>query len=371
MAQFLQNIYFARIIYQDGSTGFTNQMLSLCTSIIKALFLKKSAVAVDYFLLDFSKNDKACISDIIDMKKTNEYLKQKYNIILLDKNKMQFKLHKAYYGVLTNMIDLTDHVNNRYVCKNEKALFIPKNTNFNEIKGDPLIGHIKHFCMYYALDEYNFVDNFSESLQHDIISHPPSNHCNFDFGAAMFIEKCIPELLNDILKNITFIDRLIPKYSLIDNNIFDLYNKKNVLHLRLEDDALIHWGKQNNMSTDQFKEIIEKKYIGLIEKYINKNELSIILSYSPKNSVIDFLKTNNYPFYYYKKDENKNEREICAINDLFLSTKCNNTFIGNFWIKNLSGSTFSYYILKKLECPNVKKVVINLDNIEDMEDVFY
>jgi len=367
MGDYLQNVYFSKIIHENLHTGLSNQILSLACSIVVALLNKKTAVAIDNFLVDFSLDVTVNISDVINMKKTNEYLKSKYNIVLLDKNKMKFKLHKAYYGGVHNFLDVTKEISS-YVSNEKNSLFISKNLNLNSLKEDPCPNIIKHFCLYYSLDEYNFIDNFSGILVNDIMSHPPTSLCIFDFGGSLFFQKFMPDIFNDILKNIKFIDALMPKY-ILNNNVFDNYEKINVVHLRLEDDALVHWGKQNNMGVEHFKTVLGNKCIGLIEKYIKKDELTVILSYSYENNVFNFLKNNNYHFLHVKKNIENKQREIYAIHDLLLSTKCNNVFIGNFCMKMLAGSSFSYYILQKLEAQNVKKVLINLDSIEDPEDV--
>ena len=70
--------------------GLTNQIFCLITDIIKAYNEKKNILVVDKFLNDFSKNNYTCISEILDIDKTNIYLKNKYNIILVDKFKFNF-----------------------------------------------------------------------------------------------------------------------------------------------------------------------------------------------------------------------------------------------------------------------------------------
>lgn len=370
MTDYLQNVYFSRLIHSNGGSGFTNQIMSLTSSIVEALFSNKRAVAVDFFGVDYKEKDKKVnISDIIDLKKTNEYLSKKYNIILLDKNTMKFDLHKVYFGIMNNMFDITNNVSS-YISKENNSLYIPKNTFFTNFQGDPCLGVIKTIFLYYSLDGYNFLDTINENLNNDIMSHVPTELCKYDFEISSFLMKMMPDIFNDILKNIKFTKSVIPT-SLLENDLFKNYVKVNVLHLRLEDDALEYWGKQNIMTSKEFEIYIENKYIELIQKYIDKSQLNIILTYSPNNSVIKFLQNNGYPYLFVKKNTSKCEREIDAIFDLSLSTKCNNIFIGNFFMKAMQGSSFSYYILQKLEYSNVKKIAISLDNIREPEDVFY
>lgn len=368
MTTYLPSVYFTKLLSHDGCSGFTNQIFSLVSSIVKALLLNKKAVAIDCFGLSYNSNETTNISSIIDLKKTNDYLKNKYNIVLLDKNTMQFTLHKAYYGVITSMFDITDEISG-FVSKEDNQLFIPKNIVFNSLKGDPYPDFVKHFCMYYSLDNYYFFDNFQENLEEDICSNINSNICNFDFSGISLI-KNMNYIFNDIFKNIIFTEKITP-VELLNDNVFKMYNKINVIHLRLEEDALNHWCQQNNMERGEYKLALEIKYIELIKKYVQKDELNIILTYSSENPVLTYIKENGYPFVYINKNINKKQREVDAIKDLLLSTKCNNIFIGNFYIKTMKGSSFSYYILKKLELPTIKKIAISLDNIIEPEDVFY
>lgn len=170
-------------------------------------------------------------------------------------------------------------------------------------------------------------------------------------------------MFEKILTNITYSDEFIQKSEIIKKNI-DMTKKINVIHLRLEDDAIIHWSKQNNMSQSDFKTYIEEKYIYLIKTYLSKTDENIILTHSSTNGVIDFLTKHNYDYKFISKFFS--DREKNAIIDLLVSKSCNNIFIGNFNFKNSNGSTFSYYIGKCLD-NNVSKIYIDLDKIHDKE----
>jgi hypothetical protein len=58
-------------------SGLTNQIFSLITSILIAYFNNNKVVVVDYFSNDFSKTSYSCISQILDLKKINFFLKEK------------------------------------------------------------------------------------------------------------------------------------------------------------------------------------------------------------------------------------------------------------------------------------------------------
>ena len=172
-------------------------------------------------------------------------------------------------------------------------------------------------------------------------------------------------MFDNILKIITFNSDFIIKSDLILKEI-NINKKINIIHLRLEDDGLLHWSKQNDMTINNFKSHLEEKYINLIKKYISNADENIILSSSLSNGVIDFLNNNNYNYRFI--DKCFKDREKNAIIDLLVSKCCNNIFIGNFNMKNLNGSVFSYYIWKYMT-DAVTKIYIDLDNIYDDEVV--
>jgi hypothetical protein len=160
-------------------------------------------------------------------------------------------------------------------------------------------------------------------------------------------------MFQDILKNIYYNNVFLEKSDNILKQ-FDINNKINVIHLRLENDAIKHWSKSNNISEQNFKGSLENKYINLFKKYISNTDQNIILSSEINHRVANFLRENNYNFKFIPKFYD--DREKNAIVDFLVSKCCNNIFIGN------GGSTFSFYIDKSIQ-NNKKKIYIDLDNI--------
>ena len=118
----------------------------------------------------------------------------------------------------------------------------------------------------------------------------------------------------------------------------------------------------NNMSVMQYAKYIENKYIDIIKKNINKTDMNIILCYS-MNNVIKYLQDNNYLYIIRNKILLREEE---AIIDMLCTKRCNNIFIGNFNMKYLNGSTFSFLIIQHLK-NNVQKILIDLDRITEPE----
>jgi hypothetical protein len=344
-------MYYSKI-GQTGS-GFTNQIFALVTSIINAYKKGYRVVLVDDFLDDISKKTYTPISKIFDIEKTNIFLKENYDIIIIDKNNIQFDLISFQYGTNEkNYIDLTDVIKKKYFDNNK--LFIDKNTVFNEMKGDPCPSIVKNIIIKYKINNYYIEQIYNENLDSNIV-------INFDGPYIFTLE--MPNSFNDymfekILKNISYHNDFITKSQLIINHI-NKDKKINIIHLRLEDDGILHWSKQNNIKPNIYKYYLEKKYINLIKTYLSKSDQNIILSSSLSNGVIDFLNTYKYNYMFTHKFFS--DREKNALVDLLVSKYCNNIFIGN-----CAGSTFSDYI-RRITDDNIVKIYINLDKINDKE----
>ncbi len=335
-------------------SGFTNQLFSFITGLLIAYYRGEKIIIVDNFLNDFEKNNLSPISQILDINKINNYLMNKYNMYIIDKNNIDFKLNYIKYGTKNIFYDLTDHF------INDTNVIIDTSIDFNRIKGDPLPNIKKQLFINYKINGNEIEEIYEEYRQDDIIISFKDNTFKHTFG---WINSINVDIFNDILLNIYYHDNL----ENISNNILNQINNNtpiNVIHLRVENDAIQHWSKMNNLTEKNFKTYIENKYINLIEKYLNKDEKTIILSASQSNYVIEFLNENNYNYSFcdkYFKDREKN-----AIIDYLVSKKCNNIFIGNFNFNNLNGSSFSYYIAKSLG-KNINKIMIDMDNVFENE----
>ena len=359
----MNSIYYTKI-GQLGS-GLTNQIFTFITSIIISKNTNKRVIICDNFYNDISHDKTTPISEILDMERLNIFLKR-YNITVFDKNNVEFNIKRVEYGKNDKKIDITNEMMEIFFDEDLHVLHIPKMFDLNKMKGDPVIGVKKDIDIQYTINDMKFHEINSEGFVCDI---------NFDLMNVkysyvfLWINSINQTMFEDILKNIVFHKKFIGFAENNNNNISTMNGKINVFHLRLEDDAVNHWSKQNKMVESIFKSTIEHKYISIIEKYIDKSDTNIILSASENNGVIDFLKKNGYnitiPHKYFT-----NSRELNAIVDLLISKKCENVFIGNFNMQHLNGSTFSYFISKKLDS-SVKQVLIDLDRINEPEMIYY
>ena len=350
-------MYYSAI--QSIATGFTNQLFSFITGIINAHKKGEKVVIIDKFRNDIHKDEFTPISGIFNISDINIFLKKNYDIIIVDKYAIQFEILSATYGSNnSNYIDLTS-----FILKNhfkDGKLYINKNCCFNEIQGDPCYGKCKTFILKYKISNNIIEEIYEENLKNDIVIDFDSNYIN----NGGWIDTYNDNMFDKILTSITYINDFVTKSEKIIKEI-NITQTINIIHLRLEDDGIAHWSRINNITHNEYKKVLEEKYINLFEKYLSKDDQNIILSSCFSNRIIDYLIKNNYNYKTIRKF--CNDREKNAIVDFLVSKYCNNIFIGNFNMKKLNGSTFSYYIGKSLE-DHIKSIIyIDLDSIFDKE----
>jgi len=143
------------------------------------------------------------------------------------------------------------------------------------------------------------------------------------------------KIFTDILNNIVFLE----DYNTLAKNIVK-YDRINVIHLRLEYDAVNVFSKQMNIHPDVYRIVNEDRYIEAISKYIDKNVMTVILTNDKSNRVIDYMKRYKYKFILTEKKFDK--RELNALVDLHIGFMCNTVLIGSY------DSSFSYTILNRV-----------------------
>lgn len=353
----MKQIYYCKI--NDKQSGLCNQIFAFITGIIIAKINAKKIVIVDVFLNDYLKNIVTPISHIINLEKLNVFLKQ-YDICVLDKYYTKLNIHKVTYGIERNYIDVTKIITDKFYKNNTFGIHSYENLHLLGFN-DPLPGRMKYLEITYSLNNMEFIDKYNESggfLKEPILFNLNNTFFNYKMG---WINKYNKEMFDNILKNISF----FKKFNLPQNECQKIKNfsKINIIHLRLENDAIIHWSKMNHMHEVIFENYIYKKYINIIQENINKNDMTVILSGSTHNPVINYLIENRYNYHISEKI-NEWGREINAIRDASSIEMCNNVFIGNFNLNKLNGSTLSYYLIKKLSS-NIKCITIDLDRITD------
>lgn len=130
----------------------------------------------------------------------------------------------------------------------------------------------------------------------------------------------------------------------------------NVIHLRLEDDAIQHWSATNKLSPEKFRTRLVNNYIRLIKEHIPPRETTFILSGNTNNDVLKFMRKSGYNLQMCPKLSKY--REVNAAIDMVVGQMCTHVLI------TASGSTFSHMVRVFHEKENrVKNVSINLNHI--------
>lgn len=166
----------------------------------------------------------------------------------------------------------------------------------------------------------------------------------------------------DTLKKIRFNDIFYELSNELAN--VDTTQPLNVIHLRIEPDAIRHWSKMNNLSEVVFTEKLHNIYRTVV-KDIPPGEQILILTDSIKHPLIKEFSKTHHIITIDKSSCGQRlgfaGREISAIIDLLAGIKCNATFIGCHNLVKKRGSTFSFTLWILSECK--KGIFIDLDDI--------
>jgi hypothetical protein len=346
------------------NSGFCNQIYSILYTCGHALRNNIHFIFIGKYLKEIDTSNYCNIGEIINIDATNQFLKD-YNMVLIDYFDFSFKIAEAKYGIGNTTIDVTNEI--KKYCEN-KRFFMSRNINLNSLFGNP----VKFFKdkFFISLNRNNLKLYITYAINNITCKEIYEQDCGYlksdifyDFENVVFAPSlrihndCSPFSLG-LLRNITFNNNMIltaKKYIdfILWKNKNNKPNKINCIHLRLEDDAIECWSKQNDMSQLQFKTVIEEKYIDQIKKNIEKTDATLILSHNYDNKVIEFLKYNGYNYVLTPKmDKN---RDIAAIYDLLIGQYCNNVYIFVY------ESSFSYTLLYRIyEQSNLKRIQLEL-----------
>ena len=370
--------------------------LFIFTNVILHMIKYKKKILI----LDDLDKYKSNLINLINIEKTNHFLNEKYNIFIFFKSSINFDLWNVRYGLPDNNIDLTNYIYIHFYKLN--ILYIPKHTNINEMLGDPAPYKKKFFFVKYYLNKYLFEDiyleesNFlSDKIYYDFknISYYQNNDVENNFEN---IQTVLPNIiLNDRLYSFT--ENFFTKYFIKEDKIniiyIDLliknYKKKNDYSFKIaydmidfaqvseeieqvkEDTDTIDITEENkeihevvtnviddileniidSIQKEDWKNTLEGNYINTIEKYVNINEKNIIISRTPNNNVIEYLKKKNYNLYF-TKPQFKETNCLNDLNDFLVTRFCNNKFIGCLEENN------DYYYMRHLLGKDVIQILI-------------
>lgn len=158
------------------------------------------------------------------------------------------------------------------------------------------------------------------------------------------------DLKKELFQSIQFTNYIVDPALKFVNDIKNRRKKGtiNVLHLRIEPDWLTHVSSHSNprVSTEVVYNDIVNKCIDLIQKHIQRDELTFLLTGSSNNKVIDYLRNNQYVYFLFPKITPY--REVNAAMDMVIGKQCNNVFIG------CGGSSFSDILKHRITGDNIQ-----------------
>ena len=345
--------------------GLCNQLYSIAKTCVDCSKNNIKYIFMSKFLKQIYSNNYCNISEIIDIKKTNSFFK-KYNITLFDYYNVKFTVNHVFY----NSINVTDIFISKF--KNGNSFIIKKDVNIFDV----LCDHKS------KINENNLNDNklfFEFQIDETIFKYNINIfkdgclefYIDINFNGEGFLNLVSP-VHNDnskeflyFLRNIYFCENI----STISNNYvienIDIKQKINVIHLRLEDDAIQCWVKDSIYTDPQiYKIAVENKYIKIISDNINKDDNTIIICGDYNNAVVNYLDKNNYKIF--KTPKFDTNRDVAAIYDLIISQNCNNIFVG------ILESSFSFTALNRINNrTNIIPIFFNIVDFKDLTLIYH
>lgn len=348
----MNNTFYLKLA-KNNTCGLCNQLYALAGCINYAILNKDiNIIVVDNFLKEINTNIYCPLGDILNLIMLNNFLK-KYNIVVVDKNSILEVL-----SIYINKIELT-YVFKAKIVNNALKINLDTIKNLKNRYGDFL-------TIEYKIQNNIIKHMFNLSKQNDPIIIGIADVQEFKESPILYRGTSPKyEIFDNIVTNFVFIENFYTNANkwLFEKNI----NNTNIIHLRLEKDAIDVFSKELKMKECDYLQNCENKYISMIKKYIDKNIMTIVLTGDVNNRVIKFLEENNYSFMTTTKQYKY--REFNAINDLIIGESCTNVLIISF------ESSFSFVILNKIlnnnkKLDNFKGVVCYFNDYDKKEDIY-
>lgn len=361
---------------KNNRVGFCNQLYSTIGTCIYAYENNIKTIYLSQFLKEIGSNDYCNVSEIYDLQKTNEFLKN-YGLTLIDGFDVDLQIISILYGTDMYSLDITSHF-----CVVSEKLVMLSNNKLNFFKGDPR-NHFKDTLgielqcplkvrvnymvgnTFYS-KECNVVDGRLES---DIVIDPS----NLAYEETKRFNNDDSPMFRDILRHFVFHPTIVAKAEQyietgIIKQFIDAKKTIHVFHLRLEDDAINHWGNEvlgqrsignevlgqrsigNEVGFQNYKKVLEDKYINIIKNFVAKDSLTIFLASDYDNNVINFMKNNGYNYATTPKFEKA--RDVSAIVDMHIGAVCTGICVG-VW-----ESSYSYTLFDRVKNKNGVKFII-------------
>ena len=202
------------------------------------------------------------------------------------------------------------------------------------------------------LQKYNLVLIDGAHINHK--NTPGLKMLQLGWGWEIIHDPAHDNIKRELYQSIRFTHSIVYPALKFANDIQNRVKKGtiNVVHLRIEPDWLDHVALYSvpRVSQEFAYSDIANKYIDLIQKYIQRDELTFILTGSLNNKVIAYLRENKYMYFMFPKITHY--REINAAMDMVIGKQCNNVFIG------CGASSFSEILKYRITGDNVQTYLI-------------
>jgi hypothetical protein len=330
-------------------TGLTNQIYAICGTICTMVSNNLPLLIVGDFQQEVYSSKVCSVDDVFDLEHLNSFL-NKYNVRIITQDDLKLQI---LFGLENNTIDITDFFHFK------RVIYIPKTLNIVKIKGDPIPFREKKIYIKYSIDNVVvFQREYSERneyLQENVKIDTSSLYKD----APNWRTSENKDMFDELLVNLHF-NPMLTSISCNFVKSFDESRLISVIHLKNEEVCMKHYANIYKISVLQYRKMLEAKYIELIDKYINKEDIIIILSYKVTDDpVIEYLQKQNYDVQFNQKNIQLG-REMNAAVDMTIGEHCNSTFLGP-----CQGSTFSEMLNLRM---NKKKKLITFD-LDDLKKV--
>lgn len=342
-------------------TGLCNQLTNLIHGIMDAITDAVDVLVVDDFKMEIHTDKECPIENVLDLPSMNEYFRATYGLTIIGKRQMSLKIKSALYGTMGRYIDIHKELWEKH-CIDDRLIIPP--WSLNKIRYDPAEGIAKSLRITYIVDIYKIIKIYTE--EGAVVDIPVKSVDQYkEYFESWPIEPAtwFHHLLNKIVFH-TYFHNIVNKFT-VENRI-DVMKPVHVIHLRLEPDAIYHWSKQNNITPQEFYQVLCNKYIKILsEHHFIKSGTVIILSYTEEGPVFDWLTKNNISFVCIPKNRTHG-REWNAVLDIVLAkTYANGVLVGSVDPFRMQGSSFTYFLMHMLN--PVYTILIDIERISEKE----
>lgn len=275
-------------LHPKPSAGFCNQMYTLATSVRAAEETGVPFLFVSSFLLEIDTDLTRPIRHILDLPATNAQLRQAgFSVSLVDPDEYDLVIERIgtvlpepHRGALalppTAFAADTESVTVHLRIDGIDAQYVVKQPHVTGVLLDPF-SSLSYTARYDAKKDLVFAT---------------------------------------LLRSLVFQDTLTKLA--VDWARATLPGQVQIIHLRLEADAVAHWSKEASLTEPDFKRQVENGYIRLIQTHVRKRLPVLVLSGDYNNRVMTFMHSAGYEVF--TPPKYAPERELAALADMASAT---------------------------------------------------